>query len=93
MSYLIVSLDVSLTSFGTHTHTHPGVIWPVQAIPVGLRWLSLSLPTTWAAAAMRSVLNRGWGFTQGDVWIGFTVVFAWILFFMYQANKGLRNRD
>jgi ABC-type multidrug transport system permease subunit len=58
-----------------------------------LRWLSLALPTTWASSAMRSILNRGWSFLDGDVWLGFTVVFAWILYFLHAANKGLRNRD
>ncbi len=26
-----------------------GILWPLQAIPVGLRYISYILPTTWAA--------------------------------------------
>jgi ABC-type multidrug transport system permease subunit len=70
-----------------------GVIWPVQAIPAGLKWLSLALPTTWAAGAMRSVLNRGWGINYQDVYTGFAVVAGWCVVFMWMAKRGLRNRD
>jgi huntingtin len=70
-----------------------GVIWPVQAIPAGLKWLSLALPTTWAAGAMRSVLNRGWDMSYQDVYTGFAVVSGWCILFGWMASSGLRNRD
>jgi len=37
-----------------------GVIWPIEAIPEWLRYISYALPTTWAAESMRSVMLRGW---------------------------------
>ncbi len=47
-----------------------GIIWPLEAVPMGLRYISYMLPTTWAAGAMRSIMSRGWGITEFDVWIG-----------------------
>jgi ABC-type multidrug transport system permease subunit len=51
-----------------------GVIWPVEAIPAGLRYVAWALPTTWGASAMRSLLNRGWGFFDGHIWESFAIV-------------------
>ena len=36
-----------------------GVIWPLEAMPVWLRYFAKALPTTFAAEAMRSILARG----------------------------------
>lgn len=70
-----------------------GVIWPVEGIPMGLRYISYALPTTWAANSMRSIMSRGWGMEEYDVWMGFAVVSAWILFFFILSVRGLKNRS
>eukprot|EP00455_Lapot_gusevi_P020080 TRINITY_DN2134_c0_g1_i6.p1 TRINITY_DN2134_c0_g1~~TRINITY_DN2134_c0_g1_i6.p1 ORF type:complete len:387 (-),score=60.09 TRINITY_DN2134_c0_g1_i6:99-1259(-) len=70
-----------------------GIIWPVEAIPTGLRYISMGLPTTWAANAMRSILNRGWSMEQHEVWSGFMVVIGWGVFFLILASRGLKSRD
>ena len=36
-----------------------GIIWPLEAIPEWLRYISICLPQTYAAEAMRCVLSRG----------------------------------
>jgi ABC-type multidrug transport system permease subunit len=36
-----------------------GVIWPIEGMPVVLRYISYCLPTTYAAEAMRSIMERG----------------------------------
>lgn len=39
-----------------------GIIWPLEAIPEWLRYISICLPQTYAAEAMRCVLSRGMSF-------------------------------
>ncbi len=36
-----------------------GIIWPLEAMPVWMRYLGYCLPNTYAAQAMRSILARG----------------------------------
>lgn len=36
-----------------------GIIWPIEAIPEWLRYISICLPQTYAAEAMRCILSRG----------------------------------
>jgi len=69
-----------------------GVIWPVEAIPIPLYWLSLSLPTTWAAEAGRSIMSRGWGVEHQQVWLGIVVPCAWSLAFFLWAARSLKPR-
>ena len=39
---------------------HPkGVMWPLEGMPLALRYISYVLPTTYAAEAMRSIMGRG----------------------------------
>jgi ABC-type polysaccharide/polyol phosphate export permease len=59
-----------------------GVIWPIEAIPSWFVWVSKGLPTTWTAAAMRSVMLRGWGIDQQSVWLGYVCNAAWTIFFL-----------
>ncbi|XP_067144157.1 LOW QUALITY PROTEIN: ABC transporter G family member 23-like [Centruroides vittatus] len=39
-----------------------GIVWPVEAMPYALRYISYTMPQTYAAEAMRSLFARGWGF-------------------------------
>lgn len=53
-----------------------GILWPVEGIPGVLRYLAKSLPTTWAATALRDLMARGWGWENESVWQAFLVVFG-----------------
>lgn len=76
-----------------HSTPHfAGIIWPVEAIPIGLRYISYALPTTWAAQTMRSIMSRGWGLDKPDVWHGFLIVLAWTVFFFMFAVNSVKNR-
>eukprot|EP00698_Gefionella_okellyi_P025014 TRINITY_DN901_c0_g1_i1.p1 TRINITY_DN901_c0_g1~~TRINITY_DN901_c0_g1_i1.p1 ORF type:complete len:513 (+),score=119.78 TRINITY_DN901_c0_g1_i1:805-2343(+) len=70
-----------------------GILWPVQAIPRWMQYVSLAFPTTWAADAFRSVMTRGWGITYYTVWMGFVVSGAWLAFFLVGAVLSLRTRS
>lgn len=54
-----------------------GVIWSVEAIPMWLRWFSYIQPCTIPNAALRSVLSRGFDFTQIAYWKGVGVSLVW----------------
>ena len=56
-----------------------GIIWPVESMPIALRYIAYALPQTFACEAMRGILLRGWGITYMPVWRGFTVTLAWIV--------------
>ncbi len=70
-----------------------GVIWPIEGIPIGLRYISYILPTTWAADAMRSILVRGWGMLEQSVWLGFVAVVAWQILFITLAVRGFKRTE
>ncbi|XP_064595500.1 ABC transporter G family member 23-like [Liolophura sinensis] len=54
-----------------------GIIWPVEAIPHWLWYVSISLPMTYAGEAMRCVLSRGWSMLNMPVWRGYVVTIGW----------------
>lgn len=55
-----------------------GILWPLEAMPVVLRYVAYVLPQTLACEAMRSVLMRGWGLNHPVVARGFIVTLIWI---------------
>ncbi|KAL5460126.1 hypothetical protein EMCRGX_G033553 [Ephydatia muelleri] len=69
-----------------------GVMWPLEGMPLALRYISYVLPTTYAAEAMRSIMGRGWGLSEMDVWRGYLVAFSWFVVLLILAAVGLRLR-
>ncbi|XP_023314051.1 ABC transporter G family member 23 isoform X1 [Trichogramma pretiosum] len=59
-----------------------GVIWPVEGMPVFLRYISDCLPLTMATTALRSMLTRGWSITEPDVYKGYISTISWIVIFL-----------
>lgn len=59
-----------------------GVIWPVEGMPIVLRYVSLGLPLTMATSALRSMLTRGWDIDEPDVYNGFIATIIWIVLFL-----------
>lgn len=59
-----------------------GVIWPVEGMPVILRYISLCLPLTMATTSLRSILTRGWNLVEPDVYLGFISTITWIVLFL-----------
>ena len=56
-----------------------GVIWPMEGMPVYLRYVSYILPQTYAIESLRSVFARGWGIDRQEVWMGIAISFGWIV--------------
>jgi ABC-type multidrug transport system ATPase subunit/ABC-type multidrug transport system permease subunit len=67
-----------------------GIIWPIEAIPVPLNYISYILPTTWSAESGRSIMGRGWGLDHQQVWMGFVVTLAWSTVLFILAARSLR---
>ncbi|XP_077286467.1 ABC-type transporter snustorr isoform X2 [Arctopsyche grandis] len=59
-----------------------GVIWPIEGMPLVLRYIALGLPLTMATTSLRSMLTRGWAITEPDVYNGFLATIIWIALFL-----------
>ncbi|XP_023021834.2 ABC-type transporter snustorr isoform X2 [Leptinotarsa decemlineata] len=59
-----------------------GVIWPIEGMPTGLRYISTFLPLTLATTSLRSMMTRGWSLWEPDVYYGFIATIVWILIFL-----------
>ncbi|EDS41694.1 abc transporter [Culex quinquefasciatus] len=59
-----------------------GVIWPIEGMPLVLRYVSLCLPLTLATSSLRSILTRGWSILDEDVYMGFAATLIWIALFL-----------
>lgn len=59
-----------------------GVIWPVEGMPILLRYVSYCLPLTMATTSLRSILTRGWNLLEPDVYLGFISTISWIVLFL-----------
>ncbi|KAL3887370.1 hypothetical protein ACJMK2_027312 [Sinanodonta woodiana] len=70
-----------------------GIIWPVEAIPIWMRYISYSLPMTYAADALRCVLSRGWDITMMPVWRGYLATMGWSLGLLLIAAIILRIKQ
>ncbi|KAG4068799.1 hypothetical protein HA402_002490 [Bradysia odoriphaga] len=62
-----------------------GVIWPVEGMPLMLRYISFFLPLTQATTAFRSVFARGWGLYEPEVYLGYISTVSWIILFLVIA--------
>jgi ABC-type multidrug transport system permease subunit len=69
-----------------------GVLWPIEAMPTWLQYISYGLPTTYAAKSMRSIMGRGWGIDWEAVWIGYLSTIAWLVIFLGLSAVALRRR-
>lgn len=70
-----------------------GVVWPTQAMPYYMRYLSYGLPQTIPTESLRCILSRGWGMEHTEVWLGFVVSGAWCAVFLIFAAVAFRLRS
>lgn len=62
-----------------------GTVWPVQAMPKVMRYVSYILPQTVPIESMRYILSRGWDPSYPEVAAGFAVTIGWTIFFLIFA--------
>lgn len=69
-----------------------GIIWPLEAIPTGLQYISKILPMTYATEAMRCIMSRGWDMSYFPVYRGYLVTLGWCFGILTLAAICLRVR-
>jgi len=69
-----------------------GIIWPLEGMPLELRYISYVLPQTFACEAMRGILSRGWGMEWMPVYRGFLVTAAWTIILLLTSAGILKAR-
>jgi ABC-type multidrug transport system permease subunit len=62
-----------------------GTVWPVQAMPTFMRYVSYILPQTIPIESMRYILSRGWDPSYPEVAAGFGITIGWTIFFLIFA--------
>ncbi|XP_054159941.1 ABC transporter G family member 20-like [Oppia nitens] len=62
-----------------------GIFWPIESMVPALKYISKVLPCTLAIQSLRSILLRGWGLNELQVYTGFIVTLLWLLFFTITA--------
>ncbi|XP_014666455.1 PREDICTED: ABC transporter G family member 20-like [Priapulus caudatus] len=72
------AIQISLASFYPCVLLS-GIIWPLEAMPSALRYISIALPQTIPTDAMRGILLRGWGLEYLTVGLGIVVIFGWTI--------------
>jgi ABC-type multidrug transport system ATPase subunit/ABC-type multidrug transport system permease subunit len=87
----VAAIELSLASF------YPilllsGIIWPLEGMPVWLRYIAYAMPSTFGAQALRSIMSRGWDLSYLIVWRGFAVSSTWMVVFLASACLALQIR-
>ncbi|XP_074595382.1 ABC transporter G family member 20-like [Brevipalpus obovatus] len=58
-----------------------GSIWPIESIPIGLRYIAITLPVTGSSEAYRSALYRGWSIMHPYIWPRILIACGWLFCF------------
>ncbi|CAB3227743.1 unnamed protein product [Arctia plantaginis] len=56
-----------------------GILWPIEGMSTGLRYIALTLPFTIPSKSLRDVTEKGASITEPSVYHGFLVTIAWIV--------------
>ncbi|XP_065917676.1 ABC transporter G family member 20-like [Dysidea avara] len=56
-----------------------GVIWPLEGLPSGVRWVSNLMPFTYAVFAVKGVVSKGMGIGDREVYQGILITLAWLV--------------
>ena len=72
-------------------HQTIGSLWPAEGMPTFLRWISMTLPTTLPSVSLRGILDKGYTFSNPEIYSGFLVGSAWTVCFITCCLIGLRK--
>lgn len=80
----VVTNNQSLACYMSVGTTYPltllsGLIWPIEAMPMGLRWFALSMPVSMPGISLRKVMQKGISIDKPEIFTGFFVIIGWIL--------------
>ncbi|XP_060578520.1 ABC transporter G family member 20-like isoform X2 [Ruditapes philippinarum] len=70
-----------------------GILWPIEAMPIWLRYVSYVSPMTFACEAMRCILARGLDIAYFAVWRGYLVSSGWCVVIVILGGVILRVKE
>ncbi|XP_059048444.1 ABC transporter G family member 23-like [Achroia grisella] len=56
-----------------------GILWPLEGMSMGLRYVALTLPFTIPSKSLRDIMEKGYTIADPTVYYGFLVTVAWIV--------------
>ncbi|XP_055304919.1 ABC transporter G family member 23 [Sitodiplosis mosellana] len=59
-----------------------GIIWPIEGMYPGLKYIAWFLPLTQSTESLRSITQRGWLISETAVYTGFISTGIWVLVFL-----------
>lgn len=59
-----------------------GIIWPIEGMYPGLRYVAIFLPLTKSTECLRSITQRGWSINRPEVYEGFISTGVWVMIFL-----------
>lgn len=62
--------------------TLSGIVWPAEGMHYVLQIISKILPITQASEGLRSIMQRGWGFSTSTIYTGFITLGVWTVIYM-----------
>lgn len=68
-----------------------GVFWPLEGMPIYLRYFAYTLPFTLPADSLRNILGRGFNIDHISVLTGFLVTIGWIFIFSIMSLLRLKK--
>ncbi|XP_065915505.1 ABC transporter G family member 20-like isoform X2 [Dysidea avara] len=69
-----------------------GVLWPIESFDKWLKIVSRLSPVSFPADGIRSILLKGWGFTDEPVYFSFIVLTVWLVTCLLITCVGLQIR-
>ncbi|KAL4708560.1 hypothetical protein ACJJTC_014168 [Scirpophaga incertulas] len=54
-----------------------GILWPLEGMSTGLRYIALTLPFTLPSQSLRDIMEKGYTIADPSVYHGFLVTVAW----------------
>ncbi|XP_018353531.1 PREDICTED: uncharacterized protein LOC108755150, partial [Trachymyrmex septentrionalis] len=56
-----------------------GCLWPLEGMPIVLRWFSYALPTTLPSTSLREIISKGYSIFKPQIYNGFLIIVGWSL--------------
>ncbi|KAG5671813.1 hypothetical protein PVAND_001988 [Polypedilum vanderplanki] len=69
-----------------------GILWPIEAVPIYLRYIGYSMPFTIPIIAIRGLFFKGLTFCDHIVYLSFIIAILWTIFSFILCYFGLKIR-
>lgn len=69
-----------------------GLVWPLEGMPIGLRWIAKCMPFTIPIVSLRNVVKKGWSLIHLEVINGVGIEILWIIILGIISGLELRRK-